>query len=146
MSATEPDVRVPAPGPCGDRIIAVDPGRAKCGVACLSVAGVILARGIVPQDRVAEWVAAAGTGGSSTVVVGNGTGMRAVGALLDAAGIAWRPTDEAGTSEMARTRYLSDHPARGLRRLVPPGLRTPDEAYDDYVAVILAERVARGIA
>lgn len=52
--------------------------------------------------------------------------------------------DEHLTSVEARRRYLADHPGRGLSRLLPAGLRTPDRPYDDYVAVILAERFFAG--
>jgi hypothetical protein len=39
-----------------------------------------------------------------------------------------------------RRRYLLDHPLCGLFKLVPVSLRTPGEPFDDYVAVVLAER------
>ena len=47
--------------------------------------------------------------------------------------------DEAFTSQRARQRFGLENPPRGLRRLIPPGLRTPPRPYDDYVAVLLAE-------
>jgi hypothetical protein len=49
------------------------------------------------------------------------------------------PVDEAFTSQRARARFHLENPPRGLARLVPPGLRTPPRAFDDYVAVLLAE-------
>jgi hypothetical protein len=48
--------------------------------------------------------------------------------------------EEDRSSMEARARYLHDHPGRGLARLLPLGLRTPDGPYDDYVAEILAAR------
>jgi len=48
--------------------------------------------------------------------------------------------DEAGTTEAARSRYFTEHPPSGWRRLLPLGLLVPPEPYDDYVAVLLAER------
>jgi hypothetical protein len=47
--------------------------------------------------------------------------------------------EEAGTTLAARARYFKEHPRRGWRRLLPLGLQTPPEPYDDYVAVLLAE-------
>ena len=41
-------------------------------------------------------------------------------------------------------RFLRAHPERGWKRLLPPGLRSPDRPYDDFVAVILAERYLDG--
>jgi hypothetical protein len=74
-------------------------------------------------------------------VVGNGTGSREMAQRVSAA---VRPLEvvlvqEHRTSELARARYLAEHPPRGWRRLIPRGLRTPDEPYDDLVAVILGE-------
>lgn len=48
--------------------------------------------------------------------------------------------DERHTTEKARYRYFEDHPPRGLWRLVPLGLQTPPVQYDDYAAVVMAER------
>ncbi len=48
--------------------------------------------------------------------------------------------EERHTSEQARIRYLDATPVRGWRRLLPRALRVPETAYDDYVAIILAER------
>ncbi len=48
--------------------------------------------------------------------------------------------DEHRSSEQGRRRYFRENPPRGWRRLLPVGLQTPPRAYDDYVAVVLAER------
>jgi hypothetical protein len=48
--------------------------------------------------------------------------------------------DESHTSEQARRRYVNEKPAHGWRRLLPKALRTPETPYDDYVAILLAER------
>lgn len=47
--------------------------------------------------------------------------------------------NEDRSSMEGRYRYLKEN-SRGLLRLLPIGLRIPREPYDDYVAVILAER------
>ena len=36
------------------------------------------------------------------------------------------------------------NPPRGWRRLLPVSMQMPPEPYDDYVAVILAQRFLRG--
>jgi hypothetical protein len=48
--------------------------------------------------------------------------------------------DEHRSSEQGRRRYFRENPPRGWRRLLPIGLQTPPRAYDDYVAIVLAER------
>jgi len=121
-------------------IVGVDPGTAKCGLAALDVRGVVLDRGIVPVADVPNWVIRVVGDQRHIVVVGDGTGSGSIVANLRACGLNVEMADEYETSREARRRYLQDHPERGWRRLIPIGLRFPDAPYDDYVAVILAER------
>ncbi|HEY3248560.1 MAG TPA: pre-16S rRNA-processing nuclease YqgF [bacterium] len=123
-------------------ILAVDPGREKCGMAVLD-GGRVVARGVLPIDQMAatalRW---ARDFGAHTIVLGNRTGAADAKARLEAA-VSAVPVvlvDEAGTTEVARRRYFAEHPPRGWRRLIPVGMQTPPDPYDDYVAVLLAER------
>lgn len=122
-------------------VLAVDPGRAKCGMAVCSAAG-ILARAVVPAGDVgptaAEWQRRFGV---TDIVVGDKTGSDAVvRAIAAAVSVPIRSVNEAGTTLAARARYFAEHPPRGWRRLIPWTLQTPPEPHDDYVAVLLAER------
>jgi hypothetical protein len=76
-----------------------------------------------------------------TVLIGNGTHSEAITHAARSALPHLTPVlvPEAYTSERARKRYLQAHRSKGLARLVPLGLRSPNVPYDDYVAVILAE-------
>ncbi len=121
-------------------VLAIDPGRDKCGLAVVQP-GRVLHREVVARDRlggrVAELAAAYAV---QVVVIGDATGSQQV--LREVSGLG-RPVElvpERGTSLEARRRYFRDHPPRGLARLVPEGLRVPPRPVDDYVAVILAER------
>ncbi|MDR7485847.1 MAG: hypothetical protein QN187_11010 [Armatimonadota bacterium] len=121
-------------------VLAVDPGRTKCGVA-VCAPGEVRARAIVaPQALpalVSDWQARYGV---TLIVVGNRTGSADVMASLrEVATVPLRLVEEAGTTLRARARYFAEHPPRGWRRLIPLGLQTPPEPYDDYVAVLLAE-------
>jgi hypothetical protein len=80
--------------------------------------------------------------GPQCILLGNGTGAASIFALLEEVGlaVALHRVDESFSSEQARALYIRDHPASGWRRLLPAGLRYPDAAYDDYVAVLLARR------
>jgi hypothetical protein len=53
--------------------------------------------------------------------------------------------DEKDTTFQARERYWEYHPRRGWRRLLPSTLQVPPDPVDDYVALILAERVLLGM-
>ncbi|MCS7173686.1 MAG: pre-16S rRNA-processing nuclease YqgF [Armatimonadetes bacterium] len=122
------------------RVLAVDPGRGKCGIAVCHEEG-ILHREVIPRESLEERLRELATRfGVEVVVVGDQTGCREVTALAKRLGRPVVPVSERGTTLEARIRYLRDHPPRGLRRLLPAFLRVPDRPYDDYVAVLLAER------
>jgi len=124
-------------------ILAIDPGRYKCGLAVLARDAAVLERRVV---RLAELGAAvrelAGRYGFSEVALGNRTGAEGVATALRATLPQARVTlmDEHHTTELARTRYFQAHPPRGWRRLIPLGLQTPPESIDDWAAVVLGER------
>ncbi|MBP2654190.1 MAG: Holliday junction resolvase YqgF [Firmicutes bacterium] len=128
-----------------DEIIAVDPGRQKCGVA-------VVGRGGVVVKMVVETVSLGGVVSElaeqykiRTVVVGNRTSHNAAVKIIEGVEINGGPptielVDEHRSTDEARGRYWIDHPPRGLARLWPVTLRVPPVPVDDYVAVILAER------
>jgi len=125
------------------RVLAVDPGRQKCGVAVCDPGGVI-ARAVVSLAELAplvrEWVRSHRV---DWVVVGSGTGSREVVARLSGLGAPVRVLEERGTTLQARRRYFKDHPPRGWRRLLPLSLQIPPAPYDDYSAIVLAEEFLR---
>jgi len=123
-------------------VLAIDPGRSKCGVAVCEP-GRALARAVVPLGALPAYVADCLRNHAITeVVIGDRTGAASVEAVLAGAlHVPVRRVDETGTTLRARERYFKDHPPRGWRRLVPRGLLTPGEPYDDYAAVLLAESV-----
>ena len=128
-------------------ILAVDPGRDKCGVAVVTFAGEVLAQEVVPADALAARAGElAGRYGVSVIVVGDRTGADAALGALESAlpEIETAAVNEHRSTEDARRLYFHDHPPRGWRRLIPVGMQSPPRPYDDYVAVILARRYLRG--
>jgi RNase H-fold protein (predicted Holliday junction resolvase) len=129
-------------------VLAIDPGSSKCGMALVSRdegSDVnILWRSITPRDQVLQAIETAlKLGDFKTVVIGGGTTSRdLVGAIRDACpGLGLLVIDEKDTTLQARERYWEHMPRSGWRRLVPASLQVPPEPVDDFVAVILAERV-----
>jgi RNase H-fold protein (predicted Holliday junction resolvase) len=129
-------------------VLAIDPGSAKCGVALVrrdeSGETQPIFRAISPVEQLAETIARAKEVASfSLVIVGSGTRSKSVvhrlREILPSVGIL--VVDESDTTLQARERYWEFHPRRGWRRLVPATLQTPPEPVDDFVALILAERV-----
>lgn len=130
----------------GRPVLAIDPGREKCGVAVVGPGGRVLYRAVVARrELVREVDLLAARFAPSAVVVGDRTGANAVEQELG--GLDWvrraggvRRVDERGSSHLARQRYWAENPPRGLWRLVPTGMRVPPCPVDDLAAIILAER------
>ena len=124
-------------------VLAVDPGRDKCGIAVMGADGQLLHKAVVPAGQVASEVARLIAEHTVTrLLLGDRTAAREVGQALRRGGISLTPilVDEHHSTELGRRRYFRDNPPRGWRRLLPVGLQTPPRPYDDYVAVVLAER------
>ena len=122
-------------------IIAVDPGRDKCGVAILSEDGSFV-QDVIKTDELCTWVNRSRKRcGDVPVIIGNGTGSRAAYERIKAE-CAVEPlfAEEYKTTEEARKRYWQENPPSGWRRLMPMSMQVPPVPVDGYVAVILAER------
>ncbi|MDY6084574.1 MAG: ribonuclease H [Dialister sp.] len=125
-------------------ILAMDPGKDKTGAALVEEDGSLLWKGIIAsaalekniRPRLAEKTPRA-------VIMGNGTRhqdmKRRMEELLKKEGLSLPVllVNERYTTEMGEAAYWKDHPAKGLSRLIPKGMRTPPVPVDDYVAWII---------
>lgn len=127
-------------------VIAIDPGRAKCGVAvvCRGEALTLLERAIIPREELMTAISNFITAHSpQLIIVGGGTQsqpiVQDIRSQLPSIGIL--VIDEHNTTLQARERYWEFHGRHGWRRVLPSTLQVPPEPVDDFVALILAERV-----
>ncbi|MGQ9486401.1 MAG: resolvase [Armatimonadota bacterium] len=130
-------------------ILAIDPGSSKVGLAVVQSDGQVLYRAVLAiEDFAREMEALYRRFHPQRIVVGGGTGLRSVEPLLHRLlpDVPLQVVNEAYTSEEARRRYLRENPPKGWRRFIPSFLRTPEQPYDDYVAIILAERYWNEVA
>ncbi|MCH7904109.1 MAG: pre-16S rRNA-processing nuclease YqgF [Armatimonadetes bacterium] len=132
-------------------VLAVDPGSSKCGMVLVVRTGEgelsLLWRRISPAKEFLQAVdEASAVRPFSMVIVGNGTRsknlieelrerMPQVGILV---------VDERDTTLQARERYWLHNPRSGWRKLLPASMQVPPAPVDDFVALILAERVLVG--
>lgn len=125
-------------------IVAIDPGRDKCGVAVVTVNGRTVSKDVVDTANVLGFIRSHITDEQvKAYALGDGTADEAVRhALLDAGVEEGRiiPVDEYKSSEIGRRAYWVENPPKGWRRLIPIGLQVPPQPYDDFVAVELARR------
>ena len=139
----------------GDRpselvVLAVDPGRAKCGLAVVcgppdgaSLPVRRLHLSVVETERLTVCVAdlLRRFPQIGRLLVGSGTGSTTLRKALASSFplLPLETVNEHGSSARARVRFVREIPAPGWRRLLPAGLRVPEQPYDDYVALLLAE-------
>jgi RNase H-fold protein (predicted Holliday junction resolvase) len=129
----------------GRNVIAIDPGNVKCGLVYLEIGGkTTVERAVVPSDHLVVSLSKLlrDHPSVSVIVIGSGTGSgtlsRAIRSSFPEKTVVL--VDEKGTSLLARARYFQENPPRGWRRLLPIGMQLPQEPYDDYAALLLAER------
>jgi len=122
-------------------VLAIDPGREKCGLAVVGHAGVLHRHVLAPEhipDVIPTLIASHRV---DQIIIGAGTGGSALASdlceLVDP--IPVELVDETLSTHRAKARFFQENPPRGLLRLIPRGLLVPHKPYDDYVAVILAE-------
>jgi len=129
-------------------VLAIDPGTTKCGMALVRRKDTndveLLWRGIAPSEELAAHIDEAhAVAPFSLIIVGSGTsGQQAVHRVrehMPSMGIL--VVDEKDTTMQARERYWAHHRRRGWRRLLPSTMQVPPEPVDDFVGLILAERV-----
>ena len=127
-------------------ILAIDPGSEKTGMALVSEEGDCLLKKIVSTNRLETEISAALQGKTPRVIaVGNGTHHEEIKTRLELyllikdKKIPIALVNEKYTTEMGEARWKQDHPAKGLAKLIPKGLRSVKEPVDDYVAWIIGQ-------
>jgi len=127
-------------------VVAIDPGREKCGVAVVhKEQGALFKTIIATADLVSAVTGLVTTYKTATLVIGDRTTSLIAQAELanvwaDGQKVTIIPVNEHRSTDEARKRYWREHPPRGLKRLIPTTMQVPPCPVDDYVAVILAER------
>lgn len=127
----------------GSVLLAIDPGREKCGVALILEDRTVLHHEVIPAASLCEYLDTIRRSHSiHQVILGDGTRSQQLARELSRpeGGLEVLLVDETNTTLEARQRFFRDHPPRGWRRWIPRSLLTPDRAYDDYAAILLAER------
>lgn len=123
-------------------VVAVDPGREKCGLAVVSGPEVRL-RAVVPTAEVGltcRYLLAQHPG--ATLLLGDATCSAQVRQALRQASPGVEPVSvpESHSTLAARRLYFADYPPRWWQRLLPAGMLVPPRPVDDYAAVVLAQR------
>ena len=125
------------------KILGIDPGRSKTGLALTEADGKILNLHIAATAAIAEELRAfVGEEPLAMIIMGNGTNSKTIAQVVQQL---YPLTElhlvgEAHSTEDARTLYWQENPPKGWRRLVPLGLQVPPIPLDAYAAVIQVRR------
>jgi len=131
-------------------IIAIDPGREKCGIAVVEKMRGVLYQKVIDTKELSTIVKELSEKYQiTTIVMGNGTSSdkakKNIETSLADEKIELKLIDEYRTTDAAKVRYWQANPPRGLKRLIPTTMQVPPVPVDDYVAVILAERYFKNL-
>ena len=124
-------------------IIAIDPGTKKCGYAVADYNLSILQREVISTDKIVEIITdSLNIYKIDKIILGNGTNYKNIEESLKNhfSKLKIVLIEEKFSTLEARKKYFEAHPPRGIFKLVPLSLRVPPCCYDDFVAVLLAEK------
>ena len=127
------------------RVIALDPGRSKCGLLLADTSTNTVLQGMVIQssqvlDQLRAWMEddQEETAQIAELVIGDGT-ISMIWQQQLPTSLKVHVVDETGTTLRARERYWQLWPARGWQRLLPSGLRLPPGDLDAIAALVILE-------
>lgn len=125
------------------KLLGIDPGRSKTGLALTDEQGKILALHIASTSEMRRELADfVGTASIKAIIMGDGTNSQVI--MNDVAAVfpqlPLHLIGEAHSTEEARILYWEENSPTGWRRLVPLGMLVPDEPLDAYAAVVQIRR------
>ncbi len=121
-------------------ILAIDPGKDKCGLALFNKAGKVVEQKIVKRQELHR--AVIHYHDASKIIIGESANGRAVSEELKQlhSGQTIVLVSEKNSTWEARQLYWQAHPPRGWRRFIPATFLSLPVAIDDYAAVIIGRR------
>ena len=124
-------------------IIAIDPGTKKCGYAVVDSNLSVLQREVTSTEGIIKTIEDSfKVYKIDEIILGNGTNYKNIEKRLKNHFPQLKIIligEDFSTLE-ARKKYFEAHPPRGISKLIPLSLRVPPCHYDDFVAVLLAEK------
>jgi len=127
-------------------IIAIDPGTKKCGYAVVDSNLSVLQREVISTEKIAKTIEdSLNIYKINKIILGNGTNYKNIEKRLKNhfPQLKIILIEEDFSTLEARKKYFEAHPTRGILKIIPLSLRVPPCHYDDFVAVILAEKYFR---
>ncbi|HZK41289.1 MAG TPA: pre-16S rRNA-processing nuclease YqgF [Atribacterota bacterium] len=127
-------------------IIAIDPGTKKCGYAVVDYSLSVLQREVISTEEITKAIEnSLNIYKVDKIILGNGTNYKSIEEKLknQFPQLKIILIEEEFSTLEARKKYFEAHPPQGISKLIPLSLRVPPGYYDDFAAVLLAEKYFR---
>jgi len=122
-------------------ILAIDPGKYKCGLAIIDLDKKVLEQQIFKRSEIiTATLAYFNKYQILTVVVGDSSNGKNLAQEFAKQNISVALIDEKNSTLEARELFWRNNPPKGLWKLIPLSFRFPPRPVDDFAAVILAQR------
>ena len=126
-----------------ETVFAIDPGTKRCGYAVVDSNINVLCRAIVPLGKLISNIKKLFSNYQiSRFILGNGTNYKEIEKKIKNHFSQFEIilVKEDFTTLEARKKYFEVYPPKGLLKILPSSLRVPPAHYDDFVAVLIAEK------
>jgi len=127
-------------------IIAIDPGTKKCGYAVVDSNLSVLQREVISTEETTKAIENnLNIYKIDKIILGNGTNYKSIEETLKNhfSQLKIILIEEGFSTLEARKKYFEAHPPQGISKLIPLSLRVPPDHYDDFAAILLAEKYFR---
>ena len=127
-------------------IIAIDPGTKKCGYAVVDSNLSVLQREVISTDEIPQTIEdGLNIYKIDKIILGNGTNYKKIEERLknNFPQLKIILIEEKFSTLGARKKYFEAYPPQGISKFIPLSLRVPPGYYDDFAAVLLAEKYFR---
>ena len=124
-------------------IIAIDPGTKKCGYAVVDSNLSVLQREVISTEETTKAIENnLNIYKIDRIILGNGTNYKRIEEKLKKLFPQLKIIliEEGFSTLEARKKYFEAHPPQGISKLIPLSLRVPPDHYDDFAAILLAEK------
>jgi RNase H-fold protein (predicted Holliday junction resolvase) len=124
-------------------IIAIDPGTKKCGYAFVDSSLSVLQKEVISSEKITKTIEdSLNIYKINKIILGNGTNYENIEKRLknQFPQLKIILIEEEFSTLEARKKYFETHPPRGILKIIPLSLRVPPCHYDDFVAILLAEK------
>ncbi len=127
-------------------VLAIDPGKKKCGIAIVDNRLKFITGEVVNNEELPHKIKIyLERYKIKHIVIGSGTNSENIFNLIKKQfpNSVLTEVMEKDTTMQARKRYFDYHPPTGLLKILPISLRIPPRPYDDFAALLIAERFFR---